>query len=223
MAAPVGVAVIPVMIVPILTRPELLDRMLDSVDYEVETLIVIDNGHCLPGDFAPRPWAQNAYLLRMPSNLGVATSWNLGIKATPFAPWWLVVNFDVTWPAGSLEQFDTEDAPEVIRLAHATPPWCAFSIGEDVVRRVGLFDEYLHPAYFEDNDYERRCEAAGMPVIQSGIPVTHHNSASLDGPYRAANDRTFVANAQYHAAKQYRGDLSEGRWSLKRRRAQSWD
>ena len=214
---------IPVMIVPILTRPELLDRMLDSVDYEVETLIVIDNGHCLPGDFAPRPWAQNAYLLRMPSNLGVATSWNLGIKATPFAPWWLVANFDVTWPAGSLEQFDTEDAPEVIRLAHATPPWCAFSIGEDVVRRVGLFDEYLHPAYFEDNDYERRCEAAGMPVIQSGIPVTHHNSASLDGPYRAANDRTFVANAQYHAAKQYRGDLSEGHWSLKRRRAQSWD
>lgn len=214
---------IPVMIVPILTRPELLDRMLDSVDYEVDTLVVIDNGHCLPGDFAPRPWARNAYLLRMPSNLGVATSWNLGIKATPFAPWWLIVNFDVTWPAGSLGQFDTEDAPELIRLAHATPPWCAFSIGEDVVRSVGLFDEYLHPAYFEDTDLERRCEAAGVPVVQSGIPVTHHNSSSLDGPYRAANERTFVGNAQYHAAKQYRGDLSEGRWSLKRRRTQSWD
>ncbi|NDH85260.1 MAG: DUF3097 family protein, partial [Acidimicrobiia bacterium] len=29
----------------------------------------------------------------------------LGIKATPMAPWWLIANFDVTWPAGSLQQF----------------------------------------------------------------------------------------------------------------------
>ena len=214
---------IPVMIVPILTRPDLLDRMLDSVDYPVEVLIVIDNGHALPGNFAHRDWAQDAYLLRMPSNLGVATSWNLGIKATPHAPWWLIVNFDVTWPAGSLAQFDTEDAPEVLRLADASPPWSAFSIGEDVVAQVGLFDEYIHPAYGEDNDYERRCEAAGVPVVQSGIPVDHLNSSTLDAGYRAANERTFVANMQYHAAKAFRGDLSEGRWSLKRRREQSWD
>lgn len=214
---------IPVLIVPILTGPELLDRMLDSVDYPVEVLVVIDNGHCLPGNFAHRDWAKSAYLLRMPSNLGVATSWNLGIKATPHAPWWLIANYDVTWPAGSLEQFDTEDAPEVLRLAHASPPWCAFSIGEDIVRQVGLFDEFIHPAYGEDNDYERRCDAAGVPVVQSGIPVSHRNSSTLDAGYRAANDRTYLRNLQYHAAKQFRGDLSEGRWSLKRRREQSWD
>lgn len=214
---------IPVMIVPILNRPELLDRMLDSVDHPVDVLLVIDNGHCLPGNFAHRDWARHAYLLRMPSNLGVATSWNLGIKATPHAPWWLIANFDVTWPRQSLEQFDTEDASQVLRLAYASPPWCAFSIGEEVVRQVGLFDEYLHPGYFEDNDYERRCEAAGVPVVQSGIPVDHANSSTLDGGYRAANDRTYQANADYYAAKQFRGDLSEGRWSLKRRREQSWD
>lgn len=214
---------IPVMIVPILTRPDLLDRMLDSVDYPVHTLVVIDNGHCLPGNFAHRDWASSAYLLRMPSNLGVATSWNLGIKATPHAPWWLIANFDLTWPRNSLAQFDTEDAPEMLRLADTSPPWSAFSIGEDVVRQVGLFDEYLHPAYFEDTDYERRCEAAGVPVVQSGIPVDHLNSSTLDAGYRAANERTYVANMQYHAAKHFRGDLSEGRWSLKRRREQSWD
>lgn len=214
---------IPVMIVPILARAELLDRMLDSVDYPVHTLVVIDNGHCLPGDFPHRDWAENAYVLRMPSNLGVATSWNLGIKATPHAPWWLIANFDVTWPRNSLAQFDSKDAPEVLRLADASPPWSAFTIGEDVVAQVGLFDEYIHPAYGEDNDYERRCEAAGVPVVHSGIPVDHLNSSTLDAGYRAANDRTFVANMQYHAAKAFRGDLSEGRWSLKRRREQSWD
>ena len=114
---------IPVMIVPILTRPDLLDRMLDSVDYPVHTLVVIDNGHCLPGNFAHRDWASSAYLLRMPSNLGVATSWNLGIKATPHAPWWLIANFDLTWPRNSLAQFDTEDAPEMRCLL--TLAWAA--------------------------------------------------------------------------------------------------
>jgi GT2 family glycosyltransferase len=214
---------IPVMVVPILTAPELLDQMLDSVDYPVETLVVIDNGHCLPGDFAHREWARAAYLLRMPSNLGVATSWNLGIKATPFAPWWLIANFDVTWPAGSLAKFDTEDASRVLRLSAAAPPWSAFSIGEEVVKTVGLFDEALHPGYFEDTDYQRRCEAAGAPVLQSAIPVDHRNSSTLSAGYREANDRTFGANLRYYRAKEFRGDLTEGGWSLKRRREQSWD
>lgn len=214
---------IPVMVVPILTRPELLERMLDSVDYPVGTLVIIDNGHALPGDFAHREWAQDAYLLRMPSNLGVATSWNLGIKATPFAPWWLIANFDVTWPAGSLAQFDTKDASQVVRLVDAPQPFCAFSIGENVVAGVGLFDEYLHPAYFEDTDYLRRCEAAGVPVITSDIPVEHTNSSTLDSGYRAVNERTFMANASYYTAKEFRGDLRDGRWSLSRRREQSWD
>lgn len=214
---------IPVMVVPILTRPDLLDRMLDSVDHPVDTLVVIDNGNALPGDFAHREWARNAYVVRSPSNLGVPTSWNLGIKMTPFAPWWLIANFDVTWPAGALEQFDTEDAPRVVRLSAGDPPWCAFSIGEQAVRAVGLFDEAIHPAYFEDSDYEWRCQVAGAPVIQSAIRVDHLNSSTLAAGYRDHNARTYTDNAAYFRAKRFRGDTSEGRWSLRRRRELSWD
>lgn len=214
---------IPVMIVPILTRPELLDRMLDSVDVEVDTLVVVDNGHCLPGDFPRRSWARNAYVVRMPANLGVSGSWNLGIKGTPFAPWWLVVNFDIVWPAGSLAQFDRPDAADALVLSGGSPEWCAFSIGENVVRKVGLFDEALHPAYFEDNDMARRCEAAGVPIIRTGIPVAHDNSSTLKAGFSARNDVTFGANAAYYADKVQRHDLTDGRWTLDRRRRQSWD
>ena len=35
---------VPVIIVPVLNRYDLLDRCLQSIDYPVETLIVIDNG-----------------------------------------------------------------------------------------------------------------------------------------------------------------------------------
>lgn len=214
---------IPVMVVPILARPDLLDQMLDTVDYPVDTLIVIDNGGVLPGDFAHRDWANNGYLIRSPSNLGVATSWNLGIKMTPHAPWWLIANFDLEWPSGSLELFDTEDAARVVRLVDSQQPWCAFSIGEDVVTSVGLFDEFFHPAYFEDTDYQRRCEAAGAPVLRSPIPVTHHNSSTLSAGYRVANDTTFLANLNYNRNKADRDDLTEGGWSLARRRRLSWD
>lgn len=214
---------IPVLIVPILNQPELLYRMLDSVDVKVGTLVVIDNGHCLPGDFPRRNWARNAYLLRMPANLGVAGSWNLGIKATPMAPWWMVANFDVVFPPGALAQFDRPDSPEALVLSGGSPDWCVFTVGERVVERVGLFDEALYPAYWEDLDYERRCEAAGVPIIRSGISVHHDNSSTLQGGYRAANERTFGDNAAYYAEKVQRHDLTDGRWSLPRRRALTWD
>jgi GT2 family glycosyltransferase len=214
--------VIPCMVVPILNRPELLDRMLSSVDHPVDTLVIIDNGGVVDPSLNPQ-WASRTHVLTMPSNLGVATSWNLGIKSTPFAPWWLIVNSDVTWRSGLLARFDTGDAREVLRLSGCIPPWCAFGIGEDVVNSVGLFDEAIHPAYFEDTDYERRCKAAGVPIHLSGITVDHDNSSTLDGGYHDANARTYAENRAYSMSKSYRGDMSEGRWSLKRRRDLSWD
>lgn len=212
------------MIVPILARPELLYQMLDSIDYPVGDLVVIDNGAGVdPERIADSDQIERSWLLPSPTNLGVATSWNFGIKATPHAPWWLIVNFDVTWPAGSLAGFDTKDASSVVRLVRHAQPWCAFSVGEEVVRQVGLFDEYLYPAYCEDNDYEVRCEAAGAPIVQSAIPVQHSTSSTLEAGYRAKNDRTFLSNLNYYRDKKERGDLSEGHWSLTRRRVNSWD
>lgn len=212
------------MVVPILTGTERLARMVASVDEVVEHLVIIDNGAFVDWDIAKdNPFIWRTSVVRMPSNLGVSGSWNLGIKATPHAPWWLIVNYDTVWPAGSLAQFDRPDAAASLVLSGGAPEWCAFSIGEQVVRKVGLFDEALHPAYFEDNDYQRRCEAAGVPIIHSGIPVAHDNSSTLRAGYAAKNSHTFEANAVYYADKVQRQDLTAGAWSLDRRREQSWD
>lgn len=213
---------IPVLIVPVLTRPELLERMLESVTHPVGTLLVIDNGQVVTRTERPS-WAERMHVLHMPTNLGVAGSWNLGIKATPHAPWWLVAGFDVVFTQQALAEFDSGDASRVLRLSGGSPPWCAFAIGEDVVRAVGLFDEALYPAFYEDNDYQRRCEAAGVPILTAATPLHHDNSSSLTGRYIEANRRTFESNGAYYRAKQYRNDLSEGGWTLKRRRELSWD
>lgn len=214
---------IPVLIVPVLARPELLERMLDSLDHPIDTLIVIDNGHTWPGPFDPRPGIDNAYLLRMPSNLGVASSWNLGIKATPFAPWWLIANFDITWPPGALARMCASADREQLVLSGGQPAWCAFAIGDRVVEQVGLFDEAIHPAYGEDLDYERRCRAAGIPVVRSDIAVDHDNSSTLNAGFHDRNAYTYQDNMAYYRAKEAAGDMSQGMWSLHRRRLLSWD
>jgi GT2 family glycosyltransferase len=214
---------IPVMIVPILTRPELLINMVNSIDEKIDHLVVIDNGaHVYGLQFAP--YVKKTSVITMPANQGVAGSWNLGIKATPFAPWWLIANFDIEWPAGSLQRFADAARTDALVLSGGAPPWCAFALGEQVVEKVGLFDEALHPGYFEDDDYARRCLNAGVDVERSHIPVKHFNSSTLTvEKYSAKNNATFSDNASHYGAKVAHDDYSEGGWSLARRRANSWD
>ena len=215
---------IPVLIVPVLARPELLYRMIDSIDFAIEQLVIIDNGRVVDSQQAQTPYALTTHLLHMPANFGVAGSWNLGIKSTPFAPYWLIANFDLVWPAGSLERLAQASSSQALTLTACQPAWSAFTIGDRIVDSVGLFDEALHPAYFEDNDYLRRCEKAGARIERTDIPVRHDNSSTLAaGNYASRNGHTFPANAEYYGDKVDAGDYSEGRWTLARRRRLSWD
>jgi GT2 family glycosyltransferase len=219
---------IPTLIVPVLTRYELLGRMLSSIDHPIEQLLVIDNGGQLdPAQVTAlteaRGLIEHATVTTLPANLGVAGSWNLGIKATPFSPWWLICNFDIVWPAGALAAFDQINPHDRLALSDGSPPWCAFAIGERVVAEVGLFDEALHPAYFEDNDYERRCHAARVLVEHTSVEVWHDNSSTLNAGYADRNRVTFAVNSAYYDDKVRAHDYSEGSWTLERRRRLSWD
>jgi GT2 family glycosyltransferase len=189
------------MIVPILRGPEILYRMLATIDYPVKKLIIIDNGDALNTSTGwPVEHVQSTKVIKMPANFGVAGSWNLGIKAAPFAPWWLITNFDVEWPEGSLRAFAEQATGEDVLLAQSPQPYCAFAVGEDVVQRVGLFDEAFHPAYFEDNDYELRAMLEGVKITRSEIPIIHHNSSTLKY-FGERNNATYANNSDYWQRK----------------------
>lgn len=212
---------IPVLGVPVLARPDLLHRMIQSIDADVEHLVIIDNG----GVVGPVPHLgniANVHVVSLPSNLGVPASWNLIVKAMPHAPWWLISNFDVVYPEGALAAMAAAARRDAVVLSGASPPWASFILGDEVVRHIGLFDEGIYPCYWEDVDYQARCEAQGVDVVATGIRVRHDNSSTLAAvPNR--NGDTFPANAAYIAAKRFRHDLSEGNWSLARRRELAWD
>jgi len=215
---------IPAMIVPVLTRYDLLDRMIQSINYPIKDLLIVDNG-AKQQDWSPtwNQWVNKIWHLKFPSNLGVPGSWNLGIKSLPFADYWLITNFDVEWGGDSLKMFQEISRKDKLVLSNGAPPWCAFSLGWEVVEKVGLFDESFVPAYFEDNDYQRRCEFHNVEVINSFIPLAHDNSSTLKQGFQKKNDYSYAANSDYMNDKIRTQDFTEGKWSVRRRRKYGWD
>lgn len=214
---------IPAMIVPVLIRHDLLERMISSINYPVRDLVIIDNGPQFGYEPTWNNWVHKIHHIKIPYNLGVASSWNLGIKVMPYADYWLFSGFDNEWGGESLQQFHDWSEPNRLVLSNGAPKWTAFSLGWKVVDKIGLFDESLHPAYFEDNDYERRAYKANVEIINSYIPVAHDNSSTLKEGYQGRNNITYANNQEYYAHKVNSNDLSEGQWSIRRRRANGWD
>jgi GT2 family glycosyltransferase len=212
------------LIVPVLNRYDLLQRMLNSVDVPVDHLLIIDNGAShqpklildLNDNF------KKVTHLPMPANLGVSGSWNLGIKSFPYAHRWFVVSNDVVFEPGALEQLSQARRDE-ITLTGSAPHWQAFALGDEAVNDIGLFDESLFPAYFEDNDYARRAEFVGVNIRLLDIRVQHDNSSTIKAGYMDKNAMTYSRNEKHYQSKMDSNDYTAGAWSLEIRRNNGWE
>jgi GT2 family glycosyltransferase len=208
------------LIVPVLNRYDLLQRMLDSVDVQVDHLLVIDNGTGAEITFSDK--FEKVTVLAMPANLGVAGSWNLGIKSFPYAQRWFIISNDVQFNPGALEELSKARRDE-ITLTARFPHWQAFALGDEAVSDIGLFDESLFPAYFEDNDYTRRAEFVGVNIRRLEIEVSHENSSTIKAGYLDKNAKTYAANDRYFERKIANNDYTAGSWSLDIRRENGWE
>lgn len=213
---------IPLIGVPTLTRHDLCDRMLASIDYPVQDVIVVDNK---PDSWEPtKPeLVERLHHIRMPQNLGVAGSWNLIIKSSPFAPSWVIVNDDVIFESGALEAMAGSLRSDALQFFSVSPRWAAFAIGEQVIMKVGLFSELFHPAYFEDNDMERRISAHDIDIEMVDARVHHDNSSTLKSGYDIQNHKTFQTNMATNAAREAGQVMTGGEWDLFLRRELTWD
>jgi GT2 family glycosyltransferase len=209
-------------IIPVLNQYQLLDRAIASIP-PGPNILIIDNG-----DTLDQAAVERGRVLRMPTNLGVATSWNLGIKAYPREAGWLLLNSDAHFATpADWETLCNEADPANIVLA-GDPGWCCAWIGADVVRRVGLFCERYYPAYMEDVDYQQRAELHGISITHSHANIGHDNSSTIhaDPAIFAENQRTHTANRAYHdyrwARTETDGLPSTSEWDLATRLANEW-
>ncbi|HSG62048.1 MAG TPA: glycosyltransferase [Pseudomonadales bacterium] len=215
---------IPALIVPTLNGHDRINDLFASIDYPVDHAVIINNDANRAVTASSNQVARLS-VINMPANLGVAASWNLGIKVTPFAQYWFVVNDDVTFPPNAMERFAWyAENYGTIAVADAVSPWCAFTLSEDVVNAVGLFDEAFYPAYFEDTDYARRArEYMGEDVIyNTDVKVNHANSSTIGGGYGEANQRTYQSNYKTFEAKLSLNQYDPFGWQLTVRRANDW-
>ena len=208
------------LIVPVLNRYDLLQRMLNSVDIPVEHLLVIDNGPGSELTFGDN--FKRVTVLDLPANQGVAGSWNLGIKSFPYAHRWFIASNDVVFEPGSLELLSKARRDE-ITLTGDAPHWQAFALGDEAVNEIGLFDESLFPAYFEDNDYLRRAEFVGVNIRRLELKLRHDNSSTIKAGYQDKNAITYFRNQSYYQSKIDSNDYTAGGWSLEIRRANGWE
>lgn len=210
------------LIVPVLNRFDLLRRMIDSIDVESTVYVINNSGRALP--FKNTNRLVSIWWIDLPSNLGVASSWNLGIKMLPFEFRWFFTSADCVFMPGDLALLQTAKF-DALTLCDKFPFYQTFAVGEEVVEKIGLFDESLHPIYFEDNDFERRLAKAGLRIDRLSLKLDHDNSSTInsDSSLSAKNQVTFLANQVYFESKVAVDSFDEGRWSLKVRRANSWD
>lgn len=218
---------IPVMIIPVLNRFDLLRKSLASIDHPIDEILIMNNsGVDSETDGIKEQFpGLNIRILNLPSNLGITGGWNLGIKLYPFAPYWLISSADTSFMPGSLAKMEEYSGPRAMVKSDAD--YSFFSVGEHIVETIGIFDEYIYPAYFEDNDFDDRIVRAhlGESIVKPGIPVDDSGGSQTiksNGKYQERNNETFVSNQTYYEKKKATDDYTVRGWNLARRRFNDW-
>ena len=143
-------------------------------------------------------------VLRFATNLGFSTGVNNALLVHPHAPHWLIANYDIAYPPTVLDVMGKE--LERARDAHPDlavhtygyiygrgkleNPWSNFVMTSCAVARVGVWDENIFPAYYEDDDYRDRIRyVLGEWRDVIGDPDAHDDG---DAPLQYMNDAHLI-------------------------------
>jgi len=215
---------IPVLGFATLTKFDMAQRLLDSIDHPVEHLIIVDNSG--KREFEPainEDLIKNTWLIQVPYGLGANGAWNLIIKATPHAPYWVIPNDDCWFQPGALETIEKDVRLDAFNFIQIRPKWSCVVPTAASVEQAGLWDENFHPIYFDDDDYEWRMRELGVPFHTINAVALHNNSSTLHSGYQEKNSFTFRRNQSLLTNKRVAMDLNARPWSLKIRRENSWE
>jgi hypothetical protein len=172
---------IPVIGVPVVSNPYWVTRLLMSIDYPVDNFVIINNNGRGEIDEElnqltkiTHKFVKNIKVCNLPANIGCGGAWNLIIKCYMLSPYWIIVNDDVAFCNGFLEEMVSvaEFDPDIGMIhGHAgdfgVGSWDVFLIRDHIVQQFGLFDENLYPAYCEDADYIMRFQHRPIKKVMS--------------------------------------------------------
>tara|TARA_B110000503_G_C7158093_1_gene418271 strand:+ start:1898 stop:2665 length:768 start_codon:yes stop_codon:yes gene_type:complete len=167
---------IPVLGTAIVNGPHWLKRQIESIDFPVENYVIFNNNGKgeITNDLEilkliKNPNIKNIFICHLPANIGVSGAWNLIIKSYINSPYWIIVNHDVSFTPGILEEMwnkaENKETGMVFgkRGDFNLGGFDLFLIKDWVVQKLGLFDENFYPAYCEDADYIMKVHNNNIP------------------------------------------------------------
>lgn len=214
---------IPVLGFATLSKFDMAQRLLDSIDYPVQKLVIVDNSGKKAWIPEPNDYVQELWTIRLPHGLGANGAWNLIIKTTPFAPYWVIPNDDSWFEPGALEIIANQVDPQKFNFVDVNPKWSCVVPGEGAILTAGLWDEVFHPIYYDDDEYEWRMNMLGVEFNYIPATVHHNNSSTLHSGYQDKNTMTFSRNRSMFTNKVASNNTKEMGWQLKVRRENAWD
>ena len=190
-----------------------LTRLLQALDSDPcssfdLSFTIVDNG----GKLSESEWMEpisalksEVHILVPPENLGVSRSFNLMMRRLGQC---IIANDDIMVSKEDISLLvqEADERPDSMFVGEHEGGWTIFWANRPGKwLAMGGFDESFYPAYYEDNDANRRLELTGLHRTKVTLPGwSHDNSSTLhDGSdaYKQAHWSAFNRNALYYQRK----------------------
>lgn len=159
-------------------------KLLHSIDFNIDCFSVVINNkninlfHDIKEEIEKNKYIKKSSISFHPTNLGCAASWNYHFKTQPHAEYYIKSDDDIQLSPNDLKTIvENLKNNDVVFYSPGTK-YALFGIKRTVLQEVGLFDENLYPANFEDDDYQRRLSIKNIKTKILNLNTIHNSSAT---------------------------------------------
>ena len=206
---------IPIIGILTLVKHDLLTRLINSIDYKVDTVVILFQHGYNNFDFSKikNNFINKFIFIASSFNIGVSRGWNY-ILENYLKTYCIISGDDNYFIPGNLEKvakFMTDDKlNDIMFTFNEHISFSTYIFTKKALETVGYFDENIYPAYFEDNDYHYRIKLSGNDFIQipgvdilSGDNNTKHSCTlnSVNNEYRNKMGECYLRNESYFKSK----------------------
>jgi len=217
----------PIPILGILTmkRYDLLIRLIKKIDYPIDNVVIIFQEGFKDFNFNNllNDYIKKITLITVNFNIGVSRGWNYIIENFE-SDYWLISGDDNYFLEGSLKNIsnfmENNKSQNYVfcgfgmtnntNKIYDSAGFSSFILTKNILNKIGLFDENIYPAYFEDNDLWERIVVSKESVITIPSAIIYSGDEkntssctlhSVDSNYRNKMNECYRRNEIYFKNK----------------------